>query len=836
MSELFLTLLNRGVAAGWLVLTVLILRLVLKKAPKWSHVLLWGMVGIRLISPFSLKSMLSLIPSAEVLAPEVLYDPTPTIHTGISSLNSAVNPTFSQSFAAQAPASINPLQFWTAAAGLIWAVGFAAMVLYAFISWLRLKRQIRNAVMLEQGVWGCEFVSSPFILGMIRPRIYVPLGQSLPQTVLDHEKAHIRRKDHWWKPLGFLLLAVYWFHPLLWLAYILLCRDIELACDEAVVKQLDCHGKADYSQALLACSVRRSTIAACPLAFGEVDVKNRVKSILHYKKPAFWIVVAAIAACIATAVCFLTDPKKNSEPTLLGRWYAVEEVISCGHELTDPTRDLLAHWAPSELNDLCLTEDGTLILYHMNSCEEIGNAMEEVRLTSENFDRYFVDSDLPSKLRRQAHTAYVSIRTDPDTDLSMIIYLLETTKNEKYMVYGLWDPEALQDPASDDSTIYWVVKLKEIYRSYTPTLSPPPDQRPKLTLEDVIRLSEKGDELAWSDFENYAHVDTGSGLYIWLFEIDEMFSLSIGGSIPAMDNSPMYIYLCAQDGSGECMDIRQGNVQEFIEYHKDNPIVKECSWSMFACPVGHSQAAMSTMLKLGGIPKNAIFNSIESLPVVKIENVQSLQKFTAAVDPDLSLNSTQSQMNLSFLQMSETWDEAFFRERTLFLCYTTTPTLGYDYTLEYAYVSGDTLCIGVIEYEPEVGDTALGGYLLAVAIPNEEVEGIKTVDARISSIEPMGGTEMSNVVGCYVFRDSEEMMKPTVTLYDNGCFSFTFSMISSYFGFGSYEIENDRLTLRTDDGKFIYVFDMVDHKLILDGKASSDMVWFSDIRDGSVFE
>lgn len=682
MSELFLTLLNRGIAAGWLVLAILVLRLVLKKAPKWSHVLLWGMVGIRLVCPFSLNSVLSLIPSTQVLAPEALYDPAPTIHTGISSLNNAVNPVFSQSFAPQDFVSANPLQIWTAVAGVIWAAGFCAMVLYALISWLRLRRRVREAVRLEQGIWGSEFVPSPFILGIFCPRIYVPLHNALPQAVLDHEKAHIRRKDHWWKPLGFLLLSVYWFHPLLWLAYVLLCRDIELACDEAVVKQLNDTGKADYSQALLHCSVRRSTIAACPLAFGEVDVKNRVKSVLHYKKPAFWVIAAAILACIATAVCFLTDP------------------------LEPPTLD---------------------------------------------------------------STAKTPLHAKP------------------------------------------------------------------LTLEDVLTLSKKGYDLSWPDFEKYAGFDTGSGLYIRQYDIDEMFYILIGGANP--ENTPMYIRLCVRDGTEDSVDIRHGSyVAEFIENHKGNPLVKECSWSFYACPVGYSQTAMKTMLELGGIPKNAIVSSIESLPVVRIENTHVLQTFTEAVKDDLDLNRTQSQMHLSFLEISGTWNEAFFQERTLFLCYTTTPMLGYDYTPEYVRAAGDTLCIGVIEYEPESGDTALDGYLLAVTIPKEEVEGIKTVDARISAIEPMGGTEMANVVGYYVFRNSKEMMKPAVTLFDDGWFSLSFSMFSSYIGVGEYEIEDERLILRTNDGKFVYVFDMAGNKLIFDGKASSEMVWFSDIKDGSVFE
>lgn len=318
MSDLFLNLFNRATAAGWVVLAVLLLRLVLKKAPRWVHCGLWGLVGLRLVWPFSWESVVSLLPSREVLPPEVLFDPTPAVHTGIGFVNTAVNGSFTPAMTAQAGASVNPLQIWTWLAGWIWAVGAAALVGYALFSFLRLRKRVAVSVE-EQGLWRCDAIDSPFILGLFRPRIYVPSdlsGEALAY-VSAHEQAHLKRKDHWWKPLGYLLLTVFWFHPLLWVGYVLLCRDIEMACDETVVRDLDEAGKRAYSLALVDCAVDRRAIAACPVAFGEVGVRQRVKSVLHYKKPAFWMVAIAVVLCVAAAVCFLTDPVAEDEPSVV---------------------------------------------------------------------------------------------------------------------------------------------------------------------------------------------------------------------------------------------------------------------------------------------------------------------------------------------------------------------------------------------------------------------------------------------------------------------------------------------------------------------------------------
>ena len=353
MNELFLKIINMSISASWLVLAVLILRFVLKKAPKWINVLLWGIVAIRLICPFSFESTLSLIPSAETIPLNIGMDTTPTINSGISAINNAVNPIISQSNTPMAGASINPLQITIGIYEYIWIFGMIALALYTAISYWRLCRKVDTAVRYKDNIFQSENVSFPFVLGIIKPRIYLPFkmnGQYL-EHVVAHEQAHICRKDHWWKPLGFLLLMIHWFNPLMWLAYVLLCRDIELACDEKVIKELGNEQRGDYTQALVACSINRRMIAACPLAFGEVSVKERVKSVMNYKKPAFWVIIISVIVCVGVAVCFLTNPKQDSYTLRIVVPAGSQEKFVYTDEEVSTIRNSIKIWSGDGLGD-----------------------------------------------------------------------------------------------------------------------------------------------------------------------------------------------------------------------------------------------------------------------------------------------------------------------------------------------------------------------------------------------------------------------------------------------------------------------------------------------------
>ncbi len=318
MGDIFLQVLNMSITAGWFILAVLFIRLIFRTIPKWVNCLLWGAVAIRLICPFTIESQFSLLPSAEPVKSSTIVEGEvqnyiPSIDSHLTIVENTINPMLTEAFAYNESESAAPLQVVTYTAGMIWVCGIILLLICAIFSMIRLHKLVREAVCVRENIYICDAVKSPFILGIARPRVYLPsaLSEKEMNYIIAHESAHLRRKDHWWKPLGYLLLCIYWFNPLCWAAYVMLCKDIELACDEKVAKDLTFHEKKEYSEILLSCAKQRSLVMACPLAFGEVGVKERVKSVLNYKKPALWIMIVAVAVCVILAICFMTNPAKE---------------------------------------------------------------------------------------------------------------------------------------------------------------------------------------------------------------------------------------------------------------------------------------------------------------------------------------------------------------------------------------------------------------------------------------------------------------------------------------------------------------------------------------------
>lgn len=321
MANFFIDLFNMSITASYLVLAVVIARALLKKAPKWITCLLWAMVGFRLICPFTIESALSLIPGTQTITANETSVIRPfTVQSGIAGIDTSVNEFLGDKYAEGVTVPTNTFADVTTVLSVIWLVGLICMLIYGFISYIRLRKRVGVSLLFKNNIYYCDNIDTPFILGFFKPKIYVPSGISEEQTgyITLHEKAHLKRKDHLWKPLGFLLLSVYWFNPVMWVAYILLCRDIESACDEKVIKNMDNSEKKNYSETLVSCSVQRRMVMACPLAFGEVGVKQRIKSVLNYKKPAFWIIILAFVLFTVVAVCFLTNPDDSHSIGIIG--------------------------------------------------------------------------------------------------------------------------------------------------------------------------------------------------------------------------------------------------------------------------------------------------------------------------------------------------------------------------------------------------------------------------------------------------------------------------------------------------------------------------------------
>lgn len=347
MSRIFSGVLQMSIAAAWMIPVVMVLRLLLKRAPKWVNLVLWGLVGLRLVCPFVPESRFSLMPKLPILSGylygNMIGNPagnafwTDTLQTGTNFSNNISQAALDGSMGAAGSGMGGVFGItgsgirafgtgvWRiperllSAFSILWLTGVILFTGYAVYSYVRVRRQVAEAMWLRENLWICDEVKSPFILGLHKPKIYLSSSMDEAQYpyVIAHEQAHLKRGDQWWKPLGFLILAIHWFHPFVWVAYLLFCNDLELACDESAVKKLNAQERKDYSYALLSSSMQRRLVTVCPLAFGEVGVKKRVKEILNYKKPTFWVVLAAVAVCVIVAVCFLTNPKQGTTTTIL---------------------------------------------------------------------------------------------------------------------------------------------------------------------------------------------------------------------------------------------------------------------------------------------------------------------------------------------------------------------------------------------------------------------------------------------------------------------------------------------------------------------------------------
>lgn len=700
LTELFLKCVNMSISACWIVLVLLIVRLLLKKMPKWLNPILWGFVGLRLVIPFAPKSLFSLIPSAETISPDIVYSANPQIYTGIPFVNSTVNPVISETFAPAVGDSANPLQIILGISGVLWVAGCAAMLLYALISYTGIRKKVKTAVLLRDNIYQSENVPSAFVLGIFRPRIYLPFGVSENEReyVIAHENTHIKRRDYLIKPIGFLILSVYWFNPLLWIAYVLLCRDIELACDERTIKNFDRLKRAEYSSALLSLGVTRKSIAACPVAFGEVDIKKRVKNVLNYKKPAFWIIAAAIAFCVIFALCFLTNPVRDSD----------KEYDNDSYEIINPDNGIIP--------------DGT-----------------------------------------------VSVKED--------------------------DTGSLQAGES-------------------------------LTLDDVITLSKKGDNLNWQDFEKYPYTETGSGLMIRIYDIDDMFSLAIGGS---PEQKPLYINLQASTFGYNSIDIRVQSPEDFINEFKDKPVAIPCTSYSSYCDLGTSEDGYDKAVEIMGTPAQSLIDGGLPLPMCTVKSREELTRLYEKMAESFDTNIV-SQDNKSFSQTVKEYDDAFFKGNTLFVIFVPSVTDSAQCSADVS-LSGNTAFFGVSIYD-EGSFAGLGrDYAVFVEVPSDRLTDVTELSAAVASHTYDNGEK----VGFYVFNGSKDTVKPTLTLYDNDTFEFIFSALSSYIGTGTYSTDGGKLTLNTFDFDQTYVFDITENGLKFDADASSENLWFSDITDGAFF-
>jgi beta-lactamase regulating signal transducer with metallopeptidase domain len=819
MDSIFIKILNMSITASWLILAVLVLRLILKKAPKAILCALWVIVAIRLICPFSLESALSLIPSAETVSPDILYMQSPRVSSGIPAVNSVVNPVISKSLAPAAGASVNPLQVWTAIASFIWLLVAALMLGYALISYLRIKKKVRESAPLRDNIWLCDRIDTPFILGVLRPQIYLPSAMEDTQIkyVIAHENAHLKRRDHWWKPLGFVILAAYWFNPLCWLAYWLLCRDIEMACDERVVRDWDAHDKKAYSEVLLSCSLPRQMVAACPLAFGEVGVKERIKTVLNYKKPAFWIIAAAVAACVVVALCFLTNPKEKQQ-----------DLSSPGYEnavsLSAAQDTIMAIYCPEADGNL-----GSISIGYAKG-SSLAEYLNLVSWSETNAPR----DSLPSP---------GSIEFIINDDYRITVY-----DERNYVCISFNGDKRWYKGSNDDYT----AALSMFTGNYKRVVSgdnviPALDYTEEMTLREIkdsvfwLTISPAGDKL--TPFDVYVGESKQYGLYN-IYDAETLQPLDF--MRPSGLEPQTYILQNAEYGRSYIVTLDAGEYKLCFGLRLQADANTAVDWEEVTGPsyqalyswVNYSEAGYTAMVERAANRdlKRRYGNIGHLTPVVKLDSKEDFDSFYTEMSAFYDFTRDYEEYS-AFEKQAKQYDESFFKDNSLFIAYMAETSSSNRHEVEEVWIEKNVLEIRILQIAPESSDTALSGWFIAVAIPKADIAGCSAYDAYIcATADPTNTIPRGQLISSYFYEGEDITHTAMVSLYDSGEFMFSFSPLSSYIGYGTYTIEKGRLRLQTNDGHFAYIFDMTEDGLVFDADASSKNVWYSGLTDGAILK
>lgn len=556
MTELFISVINMSISAGWMILAVMLIRAVFRKAPKWLFPVLWGFVGIRLVCPLSFESIFSLIPSANTVTSDIMYQAVPAVTTGVPAINMVVNPVIAESFAPNPLASANPLQILIPVFSLIWLSGIVIMFLYMLISLFILKRKVSGAVLINDNVYTLSSNGSPFVTGFFRPRIYLPQNteESGKDYVLMHEKAHIKRFDHITKPIGFVILAFHWFNPLVWLSYFLMCRDIEFACDEYVVSKLSNEQKADYSEALLYCGAGRRLLTA-PVAFCETGVKKRVKNILSYKKHGKAIIAVTFAIALVFAVMFLTNPPKDILPIngeeISGVVFKVDEYLydSTIYSFSYQPYDLPVRYVLMPGKSLYIRDD-MLVVRGEHEWTEL-DGLSEIRLTEENFDAYFrreKDSvagwhdgaGSAAEYRKNNRKAWRVISD------RVMYYLLLQNDGYVYLACGYYD----ENNVPGRSEMRWMFSLKEADGQYNFTQTKTP------SFAAIIKDYDRAENTLTVDFVEYITAE----------DTERVIELGLD-----FFDMPDGYYIHNPDTSEEKIGLSDETMYKFFDWHMDFP-------------------------------------------------------------------------------------------------------------------------------------------------------------------------------------------------------------------------------------------------------------------------
>lgn len=759
LTDLFAAVVQMSLTGSIVILLVCLARLLLKRTPKWISYVLWSVVLFRLLCPMTVVSPVSLIPrpvSEGMVLSDWADDYTGDIrifHQNNDGYDAAIE-------AGRQPVDSGEGEYYTVTApdgvsqpetvyrtvfpvlGMIWLAGTVGMLSYAGISVLRLRKKLAASVPAGRNIRLSDDIPSPFVWGILFPKIYLPSGFSSDmsdgelQYILLHEQCHIRRVDHLTRLLAYIALSIHWFNPLVWLAFVLSGRDMEMSCDEAVVGKLGEGIRADYSASLLRMSAHRRFCGG-PLAFGERDTGGRIRNLSRWKRPKVWGIVIAVVFVAILGTCLLTNPRPAQDTIRLlgvedGSWsWNADFAVDIGRQ-TGSGRIYAEQWSDGE----CVKSTPVSFTRYLEQLEVITsfdreNGSVSIQIDTGQYGGSLLTSFQLPEEKQAVGWSFTSfeegekIAVQPDTE--QILAALAFDMGNGVQVF---DCESLtREPERLEQAEYIVViracfdsEMEEGQAESEASGQP----RPVLQLSDVTALSGKGEALSWADFEQYDCIETGSGLYIRLYPIDEMFTLSIGGAGP--ESEPMYIYLSAKDGTDEYIDIRTGDVEEYIRQHQDNPVVTDCSYSWQLSPVGFSDEAFFQMF--GMDPENTgspAVSAIRFLPVIRLESMEELDTFFREMETELSFDQTAPGL-VSFSEAIQEYDQSFFESNDLFLVYAIDGTEECLPGMAYLRRREDTMSVGISCSQQSAGGGE--GWLVSIAVARSELEGITSFDAR----------------------------------------------------------------------------------------------------------
>ncbi len=815
MDALFLDILNISITASYIIIAVILLRFIFKKFPRKFFCFLWAIAGIRLVLPLDFESVFSLIPSAKTIPNDFTMSQSPAISSGIPMVNSIVNPVISETLTPEAGNSVNPLQIVSFIASIVWIIGIAVILLYGLISYIRVKKTVKGAVLLCDNLWQSENVVSPFILGIFRPAVYLPFGmdEQTQSYVIAHEKAHLKRRDHWIKPLGFVILAFHWFNPLVWIAYVLLCKDIEVACDEKVVSQMDNESRKEYATALLDCAVNRRKIAACPLAFGEVGIKERIKGVMNYRKPAFWIIIFAVIACVAVSVCFLTNPvKENNSYYDLGYRLFVEvedfkgttqlpkETFYDSYDITTGTKGKLINGVKFEITVPDL-QTGCLTLKFNKSVGWNGKEIKTITVNLDESETVVIDG---------MDMATFSFERTQSLDDAISEAILEY--NEDKYLKGTFACEAHQALHTQDFEDY--------------------DGTTRTRYVDVYLMVEYCEFVCFGgEPENVSggrspvkmsfDYDFETGRYVlteyWEADDGRTFGDSVKENFTPEAADRVLNKIDLADLQSECVKqakLHYGTANENAFVYCDIPTVNVETTFFYDKPKfeytvyndGKKDITLGLTNRMYKY-ENGIWKELENdqIPVWHLP-------FDVT---EIRVKPGESNTMTCLFEWFKMEGEGHYRFETTLKSHTESPAVEGTIIIDFS--------IGSNRVNPDISEAEQ----TTVAFIEEETTVRTKTDGSVT----------------YTLESSNEYIKPYINL-KNGRFVFFTSVYSSYRCEGEYELTKDKLILNSDDGRYTFVFNVEGDNMVFDAMNSSEPEKFKPsakaepvpvIQDGDIF-